>query len=62
MNLDQKCPRVLPRIPPCYLQMTSVVLQSVHFVCDVRHYTQEMSFLTLRDKKSLKLENLTFDQ
>ena len=33
--------------------------QSVHFLSDMGHYTQEMSFLTLRDKKLLRSENLT---
>ena len=57
-TLDKKCLRVLLP-PPCYSNVTLIGFQSVHFPSDVRLYTQEWSFLTLRDKKPLKLENLT---
>ena len=61
-TLDKKCLRVLPPTPPCYLNVTLTGFQSVHFPSNVRHYTQERSFLTLRDKKSVNLEKLTLDQ
>ena len=49
-TLYGKCLRFLPPTPPCYLNMTSVGFQSVHFPFKVGHNTQEKSFLAPRDK------------
>ena len=55
----------VPESSPSYLSLLLVTLigfPSVQFPSDLRHYTQERYFPTLRDKKPLKLENLTLDQ
>lgn len=49
-TLDKRSLRVLLPTPAYCLNMTSVRFQSVHILTDVRKYTQERSFLTLRDK------------
>ena len=61
-TVDKKCWIFLSPATPCYLNVTLLGFQSVQFPSDMRHYTQEKSFLTLRDKKLLKLENLILDQ
>ena len=58
----KKCLRVLSPTAPSYSNVTSTGFQSLPFPSRMRHHTQEKSFLTQRDKKPLKLENLTLDQ
>ena len=36
---------------PCYSNVFSISFQSVHFPADVRHNSQEMSFLALKNNK-----------
>ena len=55
-TLDKKCLRVLPPTSSCYSNVISIGFQSVYFPSDVRHYTQERSFLAMRDEKPLKLK------
>ena len=58
INMDYRCkvlessPSYPSLLPECDLKKIPVV----HFTFNVRQYTQESSFLTLRDKKPLKLE------
>ena len=53
---DKSYLRVLPLIPLCYSNVTSVGFQSVYSLSDVRCYTQERPFLVLRDKIPLQLK------
>ena len=49
---DKSYLRVLPPIPLCYSNVTSVGFQSVYSLSDTKCYTQERPFLVLRDKKT----------
>lgn len=44
---------------PCYSNVFSISFQSVHFPADVRHNSQEMSFLALKNKKDAERGNGT---
>ena len=55
-NLDRKCLAFL--LLKCDLNRFPIL----HFPSNVKQSTQEMLFLTPKDKRSLKLENLTLDQ
>ena len=57
----KKCLRPLLPTHPCYWNVTLTGFQFVHFPSNMGHYTQQSSFLALRVKKTLKLENLTLD-
>lgn len=39
-TLDKKCLRDFPPTLPCYLNVTSIGFQYVHFPSTVGHYTQ----------------------
>ena len=55
----KKCLRFF--LPPslCCSNVTLVGVQSLHLPSNMRHYNQEGLFLILRNKRPLKLENLT---
>ena len=56
---NKKCLTFSPLTPSCHSNMTWIVFQSIYFPSNVRHYTNEGSFLALKDKKLLKLDTLT---
>ena len=47
-------------LTPYYSNVTLTGFLPGHFAFDMRHYTQERSFLTLKDKILLKAENIVF--
>ena len=48
--------------PLCYSNLTLIGFQYVYFPSDMIHYTQKISLVTLKNKRLLKVENVTLDQ
>ena len=55
-TLDKKMSESSPSYPSLLPECDLKKIPVVHFTFNVRQYTQESSFLTLRDKKPVKLE------